>query len=178
MGLKYPVIVKPNNGGIGVGISLASDVTAYTKAVKSAFRWDTEILVEEYYPGREFAVCTIEGKALPVLEKLPMETSDKEKGLSMDGKSVVKCPAEIPEELAKALQKSAEDAAFALGVNAYAKFDFIVSQDNSSFICLECDSLPQLYPDSHLVISAKAAGRSFGDLCDKIMEISLVKKAN
>ena len=175
-GLEFPVIVKPNNGGIGVGISIATDITAYEKAVKNAFRWDTEILIEEYFTGREFAVCTVEGKALPVLEKLPLETSDKEKGLTMSGETANKCPAEIPDELAKALQKAAEDVAFALGVNAYAKMDFIVSSDLKSFVCLECDSLPQLYPDSHLVISAKAAGRSFGDLCDKIMEMSLVKK--
>ena len=94
----------------------------------------------------------------------------------MSGETANKCPAEIPEGLSKALQKAAEDAAFALGVNAYAKMDFIVASDMKSFVCLECDSLPQLYPDSHLVISAKAAGRSFGDLCDKIMEMSLVKK--
>ena len=175
-GLEFPVIVKPNNGGIGVGISIASDITAYEKAVKNAFRWDTEILIEEYFTGREFAVCTVEGKALPVLEKLPLETQDKEKGLTMSGETANKCPAEIPEGLSKALQKAAEDAAFALGVNAYAKMDFIVASDMKSFVCLECDSLPQLYPDSHLVISAKAAGRSFGDLCDKIMEMSLVKK--
>ncbi len=175
-GLEFPVIVKPNNGGIGVGISIASDITAYEKAVRNAFRWDTEILIEEYFTGREFAVCTVEGKALPVLEKLPLETQDKEKGLTMSGETANKCPAEIPEELSKALQKAAEDAAFALGVNAYAKMDFIVSSDMKTFVCLECDSLPQLYPDSHLVISAKAAGRSFGDLCDKIMEMSLVKK--
>ncbi len=175
-GLTFPVIVKPNNGGIGVGISIASDITAYEKAVRNAFRWDTEILIEEYFTGREFAVCTVEGKALPVLEKLPLETADKEKGLTMSGETANKCPAEIPDELAKALQKAAEDAAFALGVNAYAKMDFIAANDLKSFVCLECDSLPQLYPDSHLVISAKAAGRSFGDLCDKIMEMSLVKK--
>lgn len=175
-GLTFPVIVKPNNGGIGVGISIASDITAYEKAVRNAFRWDTEILIEEYFTGREFAVCTVEGKALPVLEKLPLETADKDKGLTMSGETANKCPAEIPDELAKALQKAAEDAAFALGVNAYAKMDFIVANDLKSFVCLECDSLPQLYPDSHLVISAKAAGRSFGDLCDKIMEMSLVKK--
>ena len=175
-GLGFPVIVKPNNGGIGVGISIASDINAYEKAVKNAFRWDTEVLIEEYFTGREFAVCTVEGKALPVLEKLPMETTDKEKGLTMSGETANKCPAEIPDGLSKALQKAAEDAAFALGVNAYAKMDFIVASDMKSFVCLECDSLPQLYPDSHLVISAKAAGRSFGDLCDKIMEMSLVKK--
>ncbi len=178
MGLSYPIIVKPNNGGIGLGVSIASDITAYQKAVKNAFRWDSEILVEDYFAGREFAVCTMEGKALPVIEKLPFETSDKEMGLNMRGETAIKCPADIPDELTKALQKAAEDAAYALGVGAYAKMDFMVAQDNESFVCLECDSLPQLYPDSHLVLSAKASGRSFGDLCDKIMEMCLVRKVN
>ena len=176
MGLSYPVIVKPNNGGIGVGVSIASDINAYQKAVTSAFRWDSEVMVEDYFTGREFAVCTVEGKALPVLEKLPFETSDKERGLNLRGESAVKCPADIPEELAKALQKAAEDVSYVLGTNAYAKMDFIVSPDLDRFVCLECDSLPQLYPDSQLVLSAKASGRSLGDLLDKIMEMSLVKK--
>ena len=175
-GLKYPVIVKPNNGGIGLGVSAAGDLTAYQKAVRQAFRWDTEILVEEYIPGREFAVSTIEGRALPVLEKLPLETGDRDRGMTLHGETANKCPADIPEELALKLQKAAEDAAAALGVRAYAKMDFIVRQEGESFVCLECDSLPQLYPDSHLVIAARAAGRSFGDLCDKIMEMCLVKK--
>jgi len=176
MGLTYPVIVKPNNGGIGLGISLAGDKAAYTKAVREAFRWDREILVEEYVAGREFAVGTIDGKALPVLEKLPLQTKDKEKGMQLSGEAANKCPAEIPEDLAKALQEAAETLAEVLGVDAYAKMDFMVRPDLKSFVCLECDSLPQLYPDSHLVLAAKASGRSFGDLCDKIMEMSLVKK--
>ncbi len=177
-GLSYPVIVKPNNGGIGLGISVAGDPAAYRQAVNNAFRWDTEVLVEEYFAGREFAVCTVGGKALPVLEKLPLETKDKEKGMTLTGEQATKCPADIPEELSKRLMKAAEDAAFALGVNAYAKMDFMVDKDLKEFVCLECDSLPQLYPDSHLVLSAKADGRSFGDLCDKIMEMALVKKVN
>ena len=133
-------------------------------------------MVEDYFSGREFAVCTVEGKALPVLEKLPFQTGDKEKALSHKGETVNKCPADIPEELARSLQKAAEDVTSVLGTNAYCKIDFMVSQDLESFVCLECDSLPQLYPDSQLVISAKASGRSLGDLLDKIMEISLVKK--
>ena len=38
-GLTYPVIVKPNNGGIGLGISVATDKGSYLKALKEAFRW-------------------------------------------------------------------------------------------------------------------------------------------
>lgn len=175
-GLHYPVIVKPNNGGIGLGISVANDIVSYKKAIKEAFRWESEILVEEYVIGREFAVGTIEGKALPVVEVLPFETRDKDTGMNARGEQAPKCPADIPEELAKTLQETAEKVSEVLGVKAYAKADFIVREDGS-FVCLECDSLPQLYQDAHLVVAAKEAGIPFTDLCEKIMEMSLREKS-
>ncbi len=174
-GLSYPVIVKPNNGGIGLGISVANDKNSYLKALKEAFRWESEIIVEEYVAGREFAVGSVAGKAFPVIEVLPLETRNKEVGMTLRGEELQKCPADIPEELAAKLRETAEKVSSVLGVLAYSKVDFIVREDGS-FVCLECDSLPQLYQDAHLVLEAKAAGVSFGDLCDKIMELSLRKK--
>ncbi len=174
-GLSYPVIVKPNNGGIGLGISVANDKNSYLKALKEAFRWEGEIIVEEYVAGREFAVGSVAGKAFPVIEVLPLETRNKEVGMTLRGEELQKCPADIPEELAAKLRETAEKVSSVLGVLAYSKVDFIVREDGS-FVCLECDSLPQLYQDAHLVLEAKAAGVSFGDLCDKIMELSLRKK--
>ena len=170
--LQYPVIVKPNNGGIGLGISVASDRNSFKKALKDAFRWESEILVEEYITGREFAVGTIDGKALPVLEVLPFHTKEHETDLSLRGEKLRKCPADIPKELSERLRKTAEQVVDILGVNAYGKVDFIV-KDDGCFVCLECDSLPQLSQDAHLVVDAQAAGISFGDLCDRILEMSL-----
>ena len=91
------------------------------------------------------------------------------------GEQAPKCPADIPEELAKTLQETAEKVSEVLGVKAYAKADFIVREDGS-FVCLECDSLPQLYQDAHLVVAAKETGIPFTDLCEKIMEMSLREK--
>ena len=174
-GLKYPLIVKPNNGGIGLGISVANDRISYQKALQEAFRWESEILIEEYAAGREFAVGTIGGKALPVIEVLPLETREKGTGMSLRGETVRQCPADIPEDLTKKLQQTAEKVCDVLGVKGCGKVDFIV-RDDGSFVCLECDSLPQLYDDAHLVLEAEAAGISFGDLCDRIMEMSLQKE--
>lgn len=174
-GLSYPVIVKPNNGGIGLGISVANDKVSYAKAINEAFRWENEIIVEEYVIGREFAVGTIDGKPLPVIEVLPLATKNKEMGMSLRGETVQKCPADIPAKLADQLRETAQKVVSILGVLAYGKVDFIVREDGS-FVCLECDSLPQLYQDAHLVLEAKEAGMSFGDLCEKIMEMSLRKK--
>ena len=83
-----------------------------------------------------------------------------------------KCPADIPDNLTNSLKKTAEKVVDILGVKAYGKVDFIVREDGS-FVCLECDSLPQLYQDAHFVVEAMAEGLTFGDLCDHILEMSL-----
>ena len=175
-GISYPVIVKPNNGGIGIGISVASDRMMFKKAVEEARRWDNEVLIEEYISGREFAVGTLGGEALPVIETLPLQTEDKSIGISKEGKRVQKCPADISDELAGQLCDAAEVVAKILGVNALAKMDFIV-RDNGEYVCLECDSLPQLYSDSQLVQEASAAGMDFEALCKRILELSLLRTA-
>lgn len=173
-GLSYPVIVKPCNGGIGLGISVVNDGHAYKKALKEAFRWESEVIVEEYVSGREFSVSTLKGKALPVLEVLPMNTNDDSVGLTLDDKKKNRCPAEIDKSLESKLMSAAEKATKCLGLHAYSKADFIV-RDDGTFVCLECDSLPELTEDSQIAASAKAAGMSFDELCDKIIEVNLEK---
>lgn len=169
--ISYPVIVKPNNGGIGLGISTCMDDTAYIKALQEAFKWENDIIVEEYIVGREFAVGTLNLKALPVLEVLPLNASEKT-GLTPDGKKSQKCPANIPSKLSNSLMKTASLASKVLGLNSYSKVDFIVKPDGS-YVCLECDSLPQLNPNSHLIIEAKEAGIDFIEFCEAVVKASL-----
>lgn len=172
-GLRYPVIVKPCIGGIGLGISAVNEQQAYKKALKEAFKWENEVIVEEYVIGREFSVSTINGKALPVLEVLAFDDNHNgNKGASTKTNFV--CPADISTKLEKQLMSAAETAAESLGLNAFAKADFIV-RDDGSFVCLECDSLPNLADDSKIAISAKAAGMTYDELCSKIIEASLSK---
>ena len=169
--MQYPVIVKPNNGGIGLGISTCMDDVAYQKALKEAFKWESEIIVEEYVVGREFAVGTLNLKSLPVIEVFPLSESSTI-GITQAGERRQKCPAEIPASLEKKLRKTAEMASKVLGLNSYSKVDFIVKDDNS-FVCLECDSLPQLNPNAHLIVTANAAGIEFTDFCESIIKASL-----
>ncbi len=172
--INYPVIIKPNNGGIGLGITVANDKTAFLKAIKEGFRWDNEVLVEEFITGREFSVGTIDGKALPVLEVLPLKTKEANQGMTLGGEKQKICPANISKELTKKLMETAEKASYILGLKTYSKTDFILKNDGS-FICLECDSLPHLNPDSQLVAEANANNISFADFCEKIITISLTK---
>ena len=174
-GMNYPVIVKPNNGGLGLGVSVATEDKSFKKALNEAFRWENEIIVEEYVVGREYKVSTISGKALPVLEVFPLNTSSAESGKRLSGITDKKCPAKISKKLEEKLMKTAEVASLALGLKAYSKVDFIVREDES-FVCLECDSHPHLNKESDFITEAKASGLSFDDVCIKILELSLLKK--
>ena len=94
--------------------------------------------------------------------------------MTLGGEKQKICPANISKELSKKLMETAEVASNILGLKIYSKTDFILRNDGS-FICLECDSLPHLNPDSQLVAEANAKGISFADFCEKIITISLTK---
>jgi len=172
--INYPVIVKPNNGGIGLGITVANDKTMYMKAIKEAFKWESEILIEEFVMGREFSVGILNGTPLPVLEVLPLNTKDKKTGKLLSGQKQRICPAQIDDELAEELMNTAKAANDALGLHVYSKTDFILRSDGT-FVCLECDSLPHLNEESQLVEQAMASGVTFEQFVDKVIELSLRK---
>ena len=173
-GLKYPLIVKPNTFGIGVGVSAAINYEEFKKAAIEAFKWDDEVLIEEYITGREFAVSTLNKEALPVLEVLPLNTKDAKVGMTLSGVKAKRCPANIDDNLKNKLQEYAVKASRLLGLDAYSKIDFIVD-DNNDIFCLECESLPKLDKYAHLVVEANEANINYSMLCKKILEISLLK---
>lgn len=69
--IGYPCIVKPCCGGSSVGMSIAKNEDEYNKALELAFKYEAEVVVEEYIKGREFSVGVIGGKSLPIIEIIP-----------------------------------------------------------------------------------------------------------
>ena len=172
--ISYPVIIKPNTLGYGIGIKCVLDDISFEKAINEAFKWDSEIVIEEYLVGREFSVSTLNLKPFPVLELLPLNTKDDKIGMNLKGIKSKRCPAEIDNELANKLTNYALKATKLLNLNQYSKIDFIVTNDN--IYCLECNSLPALGPYSHFSASAKEANISYNELIKTIIQLSLTKK--
>ncbi|ORX83245.1 hypothetical protein BCR32DRAFT_267129 [Anaeromyces robustus] len=173
--IEYPVIVKPNNGGIGLGISIASGKEVFEKAVKEAFRWENEIIVEEYIRGREFSVGILDGVVLPIVEVLPLNHSNSQFGLYVSGEIMNRCPANIPEELENEIKETALTIYKSLNLNSYATVDFILKLDEIVY-CLEVDSQPKIGLDSNFMLAAQSARITFPDFCRKSIELSLLKK--
>ena len=68
-GIHFPCVVKPCSGGSSIGVSIVHDKAEYEQALKEAFRWENELVIEEYVKGREFSV----GVIVTVLSVLSMK---------------------------------------------------------------------------------------------------------
>ena len=170
----FPCVVKPCSGGSSVGIAKAENEEEYTLAVKDAFRYENEIVVEQFVKGREFSVGLLGGKALPPIEIIPKSGFYDYAAKYQAGATVEICPADIDEQTDRKLRDAAVAAYNALPLDSYARVDFLVDENGEPF-CLEANTLPGMTPTSLLPQEAAVEGLNYADLCEKIIEISLAK---
>jgi len=175
--VPYPCIVKSCKGGSSVGVMIANNDAEYETAKEEAFRYDDEVVIEQYIKGREFSVGVMKGKALPVIEIAPLKGFYDYKNKYQAGSAVETCPADIPEAKTVEMQKIAEKVFAALRLKCYARMDFMMSE-NGELYCLEANTLPGMTPTSLLPQEANAIGMGFGELCEKIIELALEKQEN
>lgn len=176
-GIHFPCVVKPCSGGSSIGVSIVHDKAEYEQALKEAFRWENELVIEEYVEGREFSVGVIDFQALPIIEIAPVEGFYDYKNKYKAGSTVETCPAELSEQITKEMQGYAEKVAEVLGLNTYSRTDFLLDEEGRIF-CLEANTLPGMTPTSLLPQEAKVTGVDFNQLCEKLIESSMRKYKN
>lgn len=171
---KYPVVVKVACGGSSVGVYIPQNKEEYEIAVSSGFKYEKEIIVEDYIKGREFTIGVVDKEAYPVIEIAPKEGFYDYKNKYQAGSTIETCPANIEESIAKKMQQIAVDAYNALGMQSYGRIDFMMDEDNNCY-CLEANTLPGMTPTSLLPQEAAAIGEDYATLCEKLIKVSLEK---
>ena len=170
--VPFPCVVKACCGGSSVGVAMANNEEEYEAAKAEAFKYDDEVVIEQYIKGREFSVGVMDGKALPVIEIAPLHGFYDYKNKYQAGSTVETCPAVLNEEKTREMQEYAEKAFQVLRLKNYARMDFMMSEKEEIF-CLEANTLPGMTPTSLLPQEAAAAGISFGELCEQIIVAAL-----
>lgn len=170
--VPFPCIVKACCGGSSVGVSIAAKEEEYAGALAEAFRYDDEVIVEQYIKGREFSVGVMDGKALPVIEIAPLQGFYDYKNKYQAGSTIETCPARLSEEKTKEMQGYAEAAFKALRLKNYARMDFMMGEKGDIY-CLEANTLPGMTPTSLLPQEAAAEGMSFEELCERILRTAV-----
>ena len=168
--LGLPVVVKPSKQGSSVALAVVRDAAGVAPAVAEAFRYDDEVMVERFVPGRELTVGILGDRALPVVEIQPVKDV-----YDYECKYTPGMAAEFIAELTPAedgeLHRQARLAFDALRLRGYARIDFRLSPDGGLW-CLEANTLPGMTPTSLIPQAAAAAGLDFGALCARIVALA------
>ncbi len=171
----FPCVVKPCSGGSSVGTSVVNSAGDYEKALELAFEYEEQVLVEKFVRGRELTVGVMDGKAMPVIEIIPKQGFYDYKNKYQSGATVELCPAPIGDSATKRIQTLAEEVNKALMIDAYCRVDFLWDEAEDIMYCLEANTLPGMTPTSLIPQMGRELGMDYGELCEKIIEVSLKK---
>jgi D-alanine-D-alanine ligase len=163
----WPVVVKPSKQGSTVGLTVVKKPGEYEGAVALARRYDDEVMIERFVPGRELTVGVLEGKSLPVGEIIPRHEIFDYECKYTPGMSQEIFPADLSASVTRDCQRLALLAHEALKLGGYSRVDFRLTPDEELF-CLEVNTLPGMTATSLLPQSAQATGIAFPELCERI----------
>ena len=187
--LEAPFIVKPCTEGNSLGLSLykGNNREDLTLMVQDAFKYDKEVLVEQYIPlGYEVRVAVIEDvkgnlEVLPICNYIlqdshPIRTledklqTDEEGVPTTPTKCLRELPAKsLPNEVVSSIEKHAIKAHTALGCRDYSIFDIRVSPDGTPYF-IEA-SLYCCYASTSIIVQmSEAAGRKPYELFNVALE--------
>ena len=170
--LGLPIVVKPSKQGSTVGLTVVKRSEDLDAAVAEAFRYDDEVMLERFVPGRELTVGILGGEALPVGEIIPQKEIYDYECKYTPGMAVEEFPARLEPAVAAALQEQARLAFGALKLRGCARIDFRLTPEGESY-CLEANTLPGMTETSLIPQAAAAAGLSFGELCERIVQLAV-----
>jgi D-alanine-D-alanine ligase len=170
-----PCIIKPNNAGSSYGISKAHTKEEILPAIETAYKEDSEILIESFLDGVEVSVGVIQYKGaikvLPITEIIT-ENDFFDYEAKYEGKSKEITPARISSEEQASVEFIAKKVYTILNMSGFSRSEYIFVDGEPHFI--EINTVPGLTEESILPQQAKAAGISLTELFDSAIEAALL----
>ncbi len=187
--LIYPVIIKPARTGSSVGISIAHNDEEYLECFDEARQYDEKIITEKVVKPMREINCSVVGDSYScvasVLEEVSsvsqdelLSFSDKYLGGSKSAKSEGSkgmastariVPAPLTDEQTRLIQQLAKETFRVLDTAGVCRIDFLMDADTKKVYVNEINTIP----GSLAFYLWKAAGVSFSELMDKLVELAL-----
>jgi len=172
--LKFPVFVKPNNGGSSIGMSKVDDKKNLDAAIRKAFKEDCEVLIEEYIKGTEITCGVYKYKgvltALPITE-IVSKTTYFDYEAKYNGKSEEITPARIPEESEMLCKATSVVLYEKLNCKGVVRFDYILSKKGLYF--LEVNTVPGMSEASIIPQQVRIFGQTIPVFFSMLIEDAL-----
>lgn len=171
---KFPVFVKPNNGGSSIGMSKVNDASEELEsAIEKAFREDDQVIVEEMIQGREFTVGVFKTGGEIVVLPLTEVSSHKEFfdfEAKYGGKSTETTPANLSDAWKEKLEAAAKKIYQVFNCRGVVRIDFIYNEEKDQPYMLEINTIPGQSDASVIPQQVRAKGWNLGDFYTKLVE--------
>jgi len=171
----YPLIVKPNDQGSSVGISVVDGPPALLPAIEIARRYGRVIVVESFIEGREVTVALLDDRTFPVVEIIPQGGWYDYERKYTSGASRYEVPAKLPVATTERVLALGVASFRALRCSGLARVDFRLAADGTPY-CLEVNTVPGMTETSLCPKAAATAGLSYRDLVRAIVEAAPVAR--
>jgi D-alanine-D-alanine ligase len=172
--LKFPLFIKPNNGGSSVGMSKVYNVGGLQEAIDKAFQEDSQILIEEFIKGREFSIgiARLNGKitVLPATEILTTKDFFDYEAKYTTGVTNEVTPADLPAAKNQEIADIVTQVYLRLNCRGMVRVDFILLEDTQEFFFIEINTTPGQSANSLIPQQVRAAGMSVKDFYGQIIE--------
>lgn len=172
--LGYPVVVKPNEQGSSVGVSIHWSPESLADGVREAVKFGPRVMIERYVKGREITVGVVQGRALPTIELHPARAFFDYAAKYEDDRTGYTIDPPWLERWKEAVEESALKAHRGLGCTGFSRVDMIVT-DTGHIHVLEVNTIPGMTSRSLLPKAALAAGIAFPELCVKLVKGALAQ---
>lgn len=174
--LKFPVFVKPNNGGSSIGMSKVeqADKNLLSQALEKAFKEDNQVLVEEMVQGREFTVGVFRSAGNIIVLPLTEVSAHAEQAFfdfeaKYQGKSTETTPAVVDETIADRIRETAKQVYTAFNCRGVVRIDFIFNEETQSPYMLEVNTIPGQSDASIVPQQVKCMGWSLTEFYTKLV---------
>ena len=174
-----PVVVKAAAQGSSIGVYIVENTEELSTALKEAFSYNDEVLVEEFIKGREMTVAVwgdAENKeAFPIIEITTTSGRYDYQSKYTKGASAHIIPMPVSAEKTKEIQELAIKTYTACGCRGVARVDMMYSEDEKPYV-IEVNSVPGMTETSLVPDAGRAMGIEFPELCERILEMAGYQK--
>ena len=165
--LGVPLMVKPAQGGSGLGAAVVREAAALPAAMVGCFAYDSTALVERYVPGADIAVSVVDlgdgPQALPAVEIVARDGVYDYAARYTAGLTTWHAPARLSSAVAADVAAAALAAHQALGLRDLSRVDLIVDESGEPWV-LGVNVSPGMTETSLLPLAVQAAGWDFGKM--------------
>ncbi|WP_367680226.1 D-alanine--D-alanine ligase [Candidatus Fukatsuia anoeciicola] len=169
--LDFPLIIKPNREGSSIGISKVTQDNELLPALKEAFYYDDEILIEKWLSGSEFTIAILGNEILPSIRIQTSAMFYDYNAKYISNNTEYFCPSGLDQDEEQQLARLAKQAYQALGCSGWGRID-IMRDSDGTFYLLEVNTSPGMTNHSLVPIAARQYGLNFTQLVMRILMLA------